>query len=245
MDVRGGVPTQLTWHSAGDFCAGWSGDGKWIYFTSTRIERHALWRIPADGGTGELVLNDRVDPGDVSIRDGDIAYSSGVVKPFRRGYQGSANEDIYLLRKGHSLPGALTDFQGNDRCVNILPDGRLIFVREIDRHFQVMLMDGPGEEARPVTNFGDVGADELSVSANGEWAVYQRMHYLYCARTEALLNGDAGSLVKLDIKQLHQRHGKPQPFSRRQADGVRASRRDLGELAGRRRSPTHHRAGPG
>ncbi|MCB9893554.1 MAG: PD40 domain-containing protein [Planctomycetes bacterium] len=202
MDVRGGVPTQLTWHSSGDYVAGWSSDGQTVYFTSRRIDEHALWEIPSGGGTEELVLDDRFEPGEVSIRDGSIAYSSGVVSHYRRGYQGSANEDIYLLRAGHELPGALTDFEGNDRCAQILPDGRFLFTRELDRHFQIMVMDGPREQARQLSQFNDVGADELSVSANGEWLVYQRMHYLYRARVAAVLSGEAaGELVKLEIKQ--------------------------------------------
>ena len=202
MDVRGGVPTQLTWHSSGDYVAGWSSDGEWVYFTSTRNEQHALWRIPAIGGTEELVLDDRFDPGEVSIRDGNVAYCAGVASRYRRGYQGSANADIFLLRTGHELPDVLTDFQGNDRCPQVLPDGQFLFTREIDRHFQIMVMDGPIEPAEQLSDFTDVGADELSVSANGEWLIYQRMHYLYRVRTQAALGGESGGeLVKLEIKQ--------------------------------------------
>ncbi|MCB9933072.1 MAG: PD40 domain-containing protein [Planctomycetes bacterium] len=202
MDVRGGVPRQLTWHSAHDYVAGFSGDGEWLYFTSTRIDKHALWRVPAAGGTEELVLEDNFEAGDVSIRDGDVAYCSGAVNRYRRGYKGSANEEIYLLREGYELPGRLTEFEGNDRNAALLPDGRLLFTRELERHFQFMVLDGPGEEPRQLSNFTDVGADEVSVSAGGEWLVFQRMHYLYRARTDALLTGEAGGeLIKLTIDQ--------------------------------------------
>jgi tricorn protease len=202
MSIGGGLPRQMTWHSAGDYVAGFSTDGQWLYFTSTRIDAHALWRVPVAGGTEELVLDDRVSPGDVCIREGNIAYCSGVAQRYRRGYEGSANEDIYLLRTGQELPAQLTEFQGNDRSIQILPDGRFLFTRELDRHFQFHVMDGPREEPRLLSNFSDVGAEEVSVSGNAEWVVFQRMHYLYRVRTATALNGDCvGELINLRITQ--------------------------------------------
>lgn len=202
MDARGGVPRQLSWHSANDYVAGFSSDGQWLYFTSSRIDKHALWRVPVAGGTEELVLDDSMVAGDVSIRDGDVAYCAGATTRFRRGYQGSANEDIYLVREGRKLPARLTDFHGNDRNAALLPDGRLLFTREIERRFQLMVLDAPGDVFRQVSNFSDVGADEVSVSHGGEWLVFQRMHYLYRARTDAVLTGESGGeLLKLAIDQ--------------------------------------------
>ena len=200
MNTRGGPPRQLTWHSANDYVAGFS-EG-WVYFTSSRIERHALWRVSVNGGTPELVLEDNFRPGDVSVRDGHVAYCSGNASRYRRGYQGSANEELYLLRAGHDLPEVMTDFQGNDRSVQLLQDGRVLFTREVDRHFQFHVMDAPLEPAKQLSQFNDVGAEEVSVSSNGEWLVFQRMHYLYRARTAAVLATEAdGELIKLDIVQ--------------------------------------------
>ncbi|MBZ0135753.1 MAG: hypothetical protein K8I27_05225 [Planctomycetes bacterium] len=202
MSARGGPPRRLTWHSAGDYVAGFSSDGAWVYFTSSRIDRHGLWRVKLTGGTPELVLEDHFTPGDVSIRDGHIAYSSGNAQRYRRGYQGSANEDLYLRRAGHDLPEVMTDYQGNDRSVQLLPDGRVLFTREIDRRFQFHLLEAPLEEPRQLSRFTDVGAEEVGLSANGEWLVYQRMHYLYRVRTTSVLASEAqGDLIKLDIRQ--------------------------------------------
>lgn len=200
MDTRGGPPRQLTWHSANDYVAAFTGE--WVYFTSSRIDRHALWRVSVNGGTPELVLEDDFTPGDVSVRDGHIAYSNGNASRYRRGYQGSANEDLYLLRAGHDLPEPMTEFQGNDRSVQLLPDGRVLFTREIDRHFQLHVLEAPLEQSKQLSNFSDVGAEEVSLSHNGEWLVFQRMHYIYRARTAAVLATEAqGELVKLNIRQ--------------------------------------------
>lgn len=200
MNARGGAPRQLTWHAHGDYVADFSSDGKWLYFTSTRIDRHALWRVPVDGGTEELVLDDDMVPGDVSIRDGDIAYTNGAVARYRRGYEGSANEDVYLLRAGHEIPERVTGFEGNDRCPVLLNEG-MLHTREIERSFQVFYREAPGGDARRLTVFDDIGAEELS--AGGEWLVYQRMHYLYRVGLKDLRDGRTGDLVKLEIRQDH------------------------------------------
>ncbi|CAG0994910.1 partial Tol-Pal system protein TolB, partial [Gammaproteobacteria bacterium] len=86
IDIDGGPATRLTWHSASDIVCSFSDDGKSLLFTSRRTERSALWRIAVSGGTEELVLDDDVNEGDACMRNGHIAYSSGSVTPYRRGY---------------------------------------------------------------------------------------------------------------------------------------------------------------
>ena len=159
IDIAGGPALRLTFHSSGDYVGGYSSDGTELYFTSTRGDLHSLWRIPVAGGTPTQVLDDRFIPGDISIRDGTIAYTSGTTKRYRRGYQGSANEDLYLLRTGHEFPTRMTTFEGNDRSVLILPRGRILFAREVDRHFDLYLKESPVEQARKVLGFDDVGAE--------------------------------------------------------------------------------------
>ncbi len=199
----GGPATQLTCHSAGDYVAGFSGDGEWLYFTSTRNDRHALWRIRATGGTEELVLDDDFTPGDVHVHEGNVAYSSGSVTRYRRGYSGSANEDLYLLRSGNNLPDRLTEFQGNDRNAKLVHGGQILFTRELTRSFQFMSLPGPfHEQPKQLSSFTDVGAEEVGISNNGAWLVYQRMHYLYRVSVQSLLAGaGSGELVKLDVQQ--------------------------------------------
>ena len=201
IDIDGGPARRLTFHSGADWVCGFSEDGKWVYFTSLRVDRNALWRVSTEGGTEELLLDDDVNPADASVRDGHVAYSGGSVTPYRRGYQGSANEEIYLLRAGHDIPEALTDFQGNDRGVLLLAGGDFLFTRECERHFDFYLQRGPKEPASKLTSFDDVGAEEPSLSCNSQWVVYQRRHYLYRVTVEALLRGETGELIKLDIRQ--------------------------------------------
>lgn len=203
MPADGGTARQLTWHSSGDYVAGYSPDGEWIYFSSTRADRHALWRIRASGGTEELVLDDDFIPGDVHVAARGIAYAHGSVRRYRRGYTGSSNEDIHLLRQGESVPERLTDFEGNDRNPKLLAAGQLLFTRETRRSFQFMAATVESQDPpRQLTQFSDVGAEEVGVSNSGEWVVYQRMHYLYRVRADELLAAAGpGELLKLEPRQ--------------------------------------------
>jgi Tol biopolymer transport system component/C-terminal processing protease CtpA/Prc len=201
MDIEGGPATRLTWHSGADTVCGFSDDGKSILFTSRRTDRNALWRIALVGGTEELVLDDDLNEGDAHVRDGHIAFSSGSVTPYRRNYAGSSSDDLYLLRAGSEIPEVLSRTPVNERNVMLLPKGDFLFVREAQRHFDFYLQPGIKEEARKLTSFDDVGAEEPRLSSDGKWLIYQRRHYLYRVQLDALLRGETGTLVKLDIRQ--------------------------------------------
>jgi dipeptidyl aminopeptidase/acylaminoacyl peptidase len=58
------------------FDAGWSPDGKWVYFIVERRGDNLLARIPASGGKAETIVADRGSVGSYSVnKDGNIAYS--------------------------------------------------------------------------------------------------------------------------------------------------------------------------
>lgn len=198
--IDGGPAARLTFHSAHDFVAGFSEDGNWLYFTSTRRDRHALWRVPVIGGTEELVLDDDLVPGDFDIQDGNILFTHGSAHHWRRGYQGSANQDVHMLRAGKTIPEQLAAFEGTDRNPRWMARGEIIFTRELNRSFQAMHMPAPNEAALQLTSFVDIGVEELRISPDRKLAVFQRDHYLYTAAVGELLSGNA-RLVPIHINR--------------------------------------------
>ena len=56
VSTQGGKPARLTFAPALEGLPVWSGDGKWIYFTSTATGPiPEIWRVPASGGPSERV----------------------------------------------------------------------------------------------------------------------------------------------------------------------------------------------
>ncbi len=71
VNVDGSGPRRLTTHSAGSHDPRWSGDGKSIWFLSSRSESSQVWRISADGGEAEQVTDLPLDvEGFLSSPDG-------------------------------------------------------------------------------------------------------------------------------------------------------------------------------
>jgi Tol biopolymer transport system component len=51
VSLNGGAPRMLISSDSGNVCPSWSGDGRWIYFSSHRSGDWQVWRIQSQGGT--------------------------------------------------------------------------------------------------------------------------------------------------------------------------------------------------
>jgi hypothetical protein len=56
VDADKGVVQQLTTHRADDVIPTFSRNGLWIYFVSFRAGKWQIWKVPADGGDPELLI---------------------------------------------------------------------------------------------------------------------------------------------------------------------------------------------
>jgi len=61
--VADGRLRRLTSHQANDTSAAWSGDGRFVYFLSSRSDSSQVWRIAVDGGEAEQVTDLPLDVG--------------------------------------------------------------------------------------------------------------------------------------------------------------------------------------
>jgi len=70
-EVLAGQPRNVTAHTATDVFPAFSRDGRWIYFSSTRAGRPAIWKVPSSGGPAVQVS---AGLGMMAIESPDGAY---------------------------------------------------------------------------------------------------------------------------------------------------------------------------
>jgi tricorn protease len=187
IPVQGGKPTRLTYDSAEDHVTGWSPDGQFVLFASNRSvdypPRIELYLVPAKGGQIRQVSAHEGREGAFSPRGDRIAYVRGPGTWFRKGYRGSANDDIWICSPDGSNNQQLTRHNGQDNQPMWSPDGKYLYYvsdclggpanivrQEVDPQTALPL---PGKEPERVTDHKDDPVRRARLSAGGEWLVYE------------------------------------------------------------------------
>jgi len=218
VPVQGGKPTRLTFDSADDFVNAWSPDGKSILFTSNRgiafPPRSELYAVPATGGRAKRVSAFEGRDG-VFSPDGEmIAYVRGPGTWYRKYYQGSANDDIWIADADGTNNRRLTDYIGQDTSPMWAADGRAIYyvtdagqppgspaniVRQEIRlgRAGALAVTGPPQ---PITFHKEDSVRRARLSAGGEWIVYECGADLWIVSTKANPPASAESSRKLAIE---------------------------------------------
>ncbi len=186
----GGKPRRLTFDSAHDLVCDWSPDGKNVLFTSTRSTSFPpaleLYTVPADGSGGaRRVTAFEGKEGTYSPDGRKIAYVRGPGTWYRKGYRGSANDDIWLCDADGSNNRQLTRFNGQDGSPMWAPDGKtLYYVSEFHGTANVVKQDIDGQKPPQLVTFHkDDGVRRARISRDGEWVVYECGADLWIAST--------------------------------------------------------------
>ena len=132
--VEGGEPLQLTSDPAVDSLPFWSPDGKWVLFTSRR-EGGRVWRVPAEGGEVEPVLDS--DDSLIWSQSGDRIY-------FGDWREGRGN--LYEKEFEGSAKRQLTDFAGRPGYLDGLDDsdGKFLYFTWSEDFGDLWVMDVDG-----------------------------------------------------------------------------------------------------
>lgn len=188
VSVHGGRPTRLTFDSAQDYVCGWSPDGRSILFTSTRCvdypTRTELYAVPATGGRVRRVTFEEGREGQFSPDGQEIALVRGPGSWYRKGYRGSANDEIWICRSDGSQHRQLTRFPGQDNSPCWSPDRKyLYYVTDAfgtpANIVRQRLVSGPGQplaikdEPQQITFHKADGVRQARLSRNGDWLVYE------------------------------------------------------------------------
>lgn len=118
--AEGGAPQRLTAGAFGLSAPAWSGDGRWLYFSSDRGEGVAVWRVPSTGGPAVEVARAGISP--VPSRDGNYVHYGGLDEGVWRSPADGAGAPMLLAAKGRpplfeSFDGRSVYYKGPDASI--------------------------------------------------------------------------------------------------------------------------------
>jgi tricorn protease len=186
IPVEGGKPARLTFDSADDHVTGWTPDSRQVLFASNRTTeypfRPELFVVPANGGQARQLSVFEGREGSFAPRGDRIAYVRGAGTWYRKGYRGSANDDIWIMNADGTNNRRLTEHTGQDNYPMWSPDGKYIYYvsdclggpanivrQEVDANGVAAAGKGPER----VTDQKDDRVRRARLSAGGAWLVYE------------------------------------------------------------------------
>ncbi|HET8549717.1 MAG TPA: DUF5050 domain-containing protein [Bryobacteraceae bacterium] len=169
ISAEGGVPIRLTSSPAIEGLADWSRDGRWIYYTKVSTGmRGEIWRIPAEGGSGEQIMQTAGSAPQLSPDGRHIYYLD-------RPPDGGVSGRLMRIQVDGKAPAVVDD--------NIYPfywsvaDNGIYFLREEGGRHSIHLYRFAGEKTQPVGTlpfrlaYFPRGPGRLTVSREGRWAL--------------------------------------------------------------------------
>jgi tricorn protease len=177
--AHGGKPRRLTFDSGPDMVNGWSPDGRQILFTARRGTDYPpvadLYTVPVTGGREQKISVFEGRDGQFSPRGDQLVYVRGPGTWYRKGYRGSASDEIWIARADGTQNRQLTTFNGQDGSPMWAPDGRSIYY--VTEQFGVanickLPLDGSAAP-QPITTHRDDHVRRARISANGQFIVYE------------------------------------------------------------------------
>jgi tricorn protease len=197
LPMTGGEPKRLTFHSGGDVACDFTPNGRFVIFTSRRdhVEQRfpVLYQVSVEGGTPRVFVPAGGGPGAVSPDGKNVAYMRGGGPWWRKGYRGSAANDLWLfdLEARRSTP--LTSRRGNDGWPMWSPDGRtLYFTSDEDGTANVWAKAIEWGATRQLTRFRGDGVRFPAISRDGRLIAFERGDAIWTLETRG---GDPAPLA--------------------------------------------------
>ena len=184
VPVKGGRPKRLTFDSADDHPTGWFPDSQHVLFMSGRSidlpMRAELYSISIHGGPVKKISAFEGRDGVYSPKGDQIAYVRGPGLWYRKGYRGSANDDIWICNADGSKNRQITNHLGQDSYPMWSADGKhLYYVSDVAGGLANLTKIAVGESDSPmpppqaVTHHKEDSVRRARMCANGELIVYE------------------------------------------------------------------------
>ncbi|MFH4967738.1 PDZ domain-containing protein [Gaetbulibacter sp. M240] len=176
VSIEGGEPKRLTFHPSEALVRGWSRDGAFIYFASSRetapTNYHRLWKVNKEGGpttklTKQWATDAQFSPDGKSLVIDQINRWD---KEWRV-YRGGQNKPLCIL----NLKEKSEIFIPNNKSTDKNPlwiKNDIYFISDRDSVMNIWKYNIPSKELKEITHFK--GSDIKSISGNDNTMVFER-----------------------------------------------------------------------
>lgn len=179
VSALGGRPKRLTFDSGNEAVTGWTPDGKAVLYSASRGDefptRADMYKIDVSGGREQRMTTTEARQGVMSPDGTKIAYVRGPGFSFRKGYRGSANDDIWICQADGSAPSRFTDFSGEDTSPMWAPDARTLYYVSECLGTPANIVRQRVDSAKPelLTDHKTDAVRLARISRDGNWIVYE------------------------------------------------------------------------
>ncbi len=209
MSSIGGLPKQLTFHSASDNLTDFTNKGD-VIFTTRRLFAQAEWEseihsVNQSGGTPYRILSSLGSDATVSPNGKFIAFTKGACRISREAYDGPASRDIWLYNIAKDTYTQLTTHARNDFYPKWGNDNTIYFQSSRSGRYNVhqLRIDDLGNKTgniEAMTTFSDMGIFSFNVNGGKIIAVKDFKVYLIntADKTSIEINIPIGSDYRFD-----------------------------------------------
>ena len=181
----GGPPARVTWDNQDLVGVDWSADGRALYYATDRAGGYTVWRVPAEGGTPELIVGGaaKLKHPSVARANGRLAYESWSYEINLWETPITERLDLEADLTPTLRPAVRTSDQWN-HSPEFSPDAtRIAFVSTRSGGAELWTAGRDGANAKQLTNFGRAAIRQprwspdgarllISASVNGQLDLY-------------------------------------------------------------------------
>ncbi|MBX7150676.1 PDZ domain-containing protein [bacterium] len=183
MPMKGGDIKQLTFYDLNDLVDSWSWDSKYIYFTSSRYNNFAAYKVSVSGETPIRLFDNYFNTPHHVVEHpttGEYYFTETWESTFqapRKRYKGAHNPDIETYNPKTGEFKVLTTYEGKDFWPTIDRNGGVFFVSD-EENGEYNLYTFTAGKKQALTKF-TTSIQRPNVSANGEKVVFEKDYQLH------------------------------------------------------------------
>lgn len=172
ISASGGLPTHLTNASSEDLVPRWSGDSRWVYFSSNRTGQWEAWRARASSDS--VRVQQVTDGGAVSAQESPTDSTLYFVRPDTVGIWSARLRTSRLPIDTRVLPiRIIGQFNPDERRSWWVGPNRIHFLHRQSGSAVLVYHELDSGRIRPLYQFPDWRpVQSLDVSPNGDWFAY-------------------------------------------------------------------------